>query len=125
MEIRNSSSTESSGASGAGFSLSVAEAGAVLSQAQSTRKKLEKLQRQTEILRQVSPAAHDPASVEYNARLANGRGVFDVAKDHVDAEVAYLDELIAKVEQAFRVTTGYESEAAHDLAARSHGGVAG
>jgi hypothetical protein len=125
VEIRDNSGTEPSAASGAGFSLSTTEATAVLSQAQNTLEKLIELRQQTESLKQVRPAAHDPASVAYNARLANGRGVFDAATDHVGAEAAYLSELIEKVEQAFRTTTGYESEAAHDLAARPHGGVAG
>ncbi|MDX3193806.1 hypothetical protein PV458_35860 [Streptomyces sp. MN03-5084-2B] len=125
MEIRNSGSTEASAASGAGFSLSVTEANAVLAQAQSTLEKLIELQQQTELLKQVRPAAHDPASIAYNAQLASGRGVFDAAGRHVGTEVAYLGELIDKIEEAFRATTGYESEAAHDLAAKPRGGVAG
>ncbi|MDQ7809366.1 hypothetical protein Q5425_37050 [Amycolatopsis sp. A133] len=123
MEIRNSS--EPSAVSGAGFSLSATEANAVLSQAQSTLEKLVELHQQTELLKQVRPAAHDPASIAYNAQLANGRGVFDAARDHVGAEVTYLGELIDKVKEAFRATTGYESDAAQDLAARPQGGVAG
>ncbi|ADJ47923.1 hypothetical protein AMES_6098 [Amycolatopsis mediterranei S699] len=125
VEIRNTGGTEPSAASGAGFSLSVTEANAVLAQAQNALAKLVELRQQTGYLKQVRPAAHDPASIAYNARLVNGRGVFDTARDHVDAEVRYLGRLIEKVEQALRTTSGYESEAAHDLAATPRGGVAG
>lgn len=111
-------------ASGAGFSLSLGEAKTVLAQALNALHKLEELQRQTHILKQVRPAAHDPASIAYNARLASGHGVFDAAGDHVDAEAKYLNELIAKIQVALRRIGDRDGEAARELAS-PNGSVAG
>ncbi|WP_086676658.1 hypothetical protein [Amycolatopsis pretoriensis] len=111
-------------ASGAGFSLSPGEAKTILAQALNALDQLQQLQRQTEILKQVSPAAHDPASIAYNARLVSGHGVFDAAGDHVNAEAKYLHELIAKIQVALRQIGDRDGEAARELGS-PNGGVAG
>lgn len=125
VEVRDTGGVPT--AAGAGFSLSPGEANAVLAQALSAREKLRQLRWLTDFLKQVSPAAHDPASVAYNARLSNGHGVFDAADTHINAEVAYLDELIEKIREAIRVTGERDAEAAEDVgkAGSPNGGVAG
>jgi hypothetical protein len=127
VEVRDSVGTQSATAPGAGFSLSPGEANTVLAQALSALDKLQQLQRQAEILLQVSPAADDPASVAYNARLASGHGVFDAADDHINAEAAYLNELIRKIRVALNMTGERDDEAARELGRpnSSNGGVAG
>ncbi|MEU8632509.1 hypothetical protein AB0C38_10100 [Amycolatopsis sp. NPDC048633] len=124
VNVRDSVGAEGATASGAGFSLSPGEAKTVLTQALNARDKLQQLQRQTEILRQVSPAAHDPASIAYNARLASGHGVFDAAGAHVNAEAAYLNELIAKIQVALSRVGDRDGEVARELGS-PNGGVTG
>ena len=109
---------------GTGFSLSPSEAKTILTQALNALDQLQQLQRQTQILKQVSPAAHDPASLAYNARLASGHGVFDAAGDHVNAEAKYLHELITKIQVALRQIGDRDGEAARELGS-PNGGVAG
>jgi hypothetical protein len=112
---------------GAGFSLSPEEAKAVLAQADAALLRLRLLLRQTEIWGQVTPAAGDPASIAYNSRLSNGHGVFDAAREHVNAEFNHLGALIDKIKAGLRVFTGHETEAARDIgkAGTPKGGVAG
>ncbi|WP_410628049.1 hypothetical protein [Amycolatopsis sp. cmx-8-4] len=126
-QVRDAGGAPPAGTSGAGFSLLPEEAQAVLSQAQNALEQLRQLQRQTETLKQVRPAANDPASLAYNARLANGQGVFSVLSDHVSSEAAYLDELVKKIQESFRVISGRDSAAAHDIGQTGtpKGGVAG
>jgi hypothetical protein len=96
----------------------------LLAQAINALDQLQRLRRQAEILRQVSPAAQDPASIAYNARLASGHGVFDAAGDHVNAEAAYLTELIARIRAALGRIGDRDGEAARELRT-PNGGVAG
>jgi hypothetical protein len=124
VEVQDGVGIHDATASGAGFSLSPGEAKAVLAQAINALGQLRRLQWQTEILRQVSPAAHDPASIAYNARLASGHGVFDAAGDHVNAEAAYLTELIARIQAALGQIGDRDGEAARELHS-PNGGVAG
>jgi hypothetical protein len=127
VAVRTGDGAQAAVTSGAGFSLSPEEARAVLSEAQTALDKLQRLQRQAEIFKRVNPAAGDPASVAYNARLADGQGVFSVARDRVGAEAAYLEELIKKLHDAFRMIGGHETAAARDIgrAGEPKGGVAG
>ncbi|SFW88615.1 hypothetical protein [Amycolatopsis australiensis] len=127
VEVRDGVGTGGATAAGTGFSLSPGEANAILAKATSAFDKLQELQRKAEILKQVSPAADDPASIAYNDRLASGHGVFDAADKHINAEAAYLEELIRKIRLALRLTGQSDREAARELGARgaSSGGVAG
>ncbi|MBE8519374.1 hypothetical protein ILP97_17980 [Amycolatopsis sp. H6(2020)] len=126
-KIQSDRDARASGSSGAGFSLSPAEAQAILAQADEVLDRLEQLKRDTGRLKQVAPAAGDPASVAYNSRLASGQGVFDAASQHVKAEVDYLGELITKIKAGLRVLGGHEAEAARDIgkAGVPSGGLAG
>ena len=126
-KIQSDGAAGASASSGAGFSLSPEEAQAALVQADGVLKRLRDLLWRTEGLQQVTPAAGDPASVAYNARLASGQGVFDAASRHVGAEVAGLSELITKIKVGLRVLGGHESEAARDIgkAGTPNGGIAG
>lgn len=124
VEIQDSVGAQGATASGAGFSLSPGEANAILAQALGALDKLQQVQRQAEILKQVSPAADDPASVAYNARLASGHGVFDVAGRHINAEADYLNELIRKIQAALGMIGDRDGEAAQEIGLPS-GGVAG
>jgi hypothetical protein len=100
---------------GAGYSLSPDEAHNMLKQAQSALTQLTGLKADVQNLKAVTPPARDPASVAYNARLANGSGVFDAGVSHVDTEIAYLNELIIKIKEAFKKITGHEPEAADQI----------
>ncbi|UOZ03299.1 hypothetical protein [Amycolatopsis sp. WQ 127309] len=99
----------------------------MLSQAQNALRRLRQLQRQAETLKQVRPAADDPASLAYNARLVNGQGVFSVLGDHVSSEAAYLDELVKKIQESYRLIGERDSAAAQDVdqAKTPKGSVAG
>jgi hypothetical protein len=66
-------------------------------------------------MKQVQPPAPDPASKAYNARLANGSGAFDAGVSHIGTEIAYLKELIDKINEAFKKITGHEAPVAADL----------
>jgi hypothetical protein len=109
----------------------------MLGQAQDALAELQKAQRQAGLLKQVQPPAKDPASSAYNARLVNGSGAFDFGVSHVDTEIAYLNELIDKIKEAFKKLTGHEPVAADAVtqagaplespgqSGSSHGGIAG
>ena len=126
-KIQSDGDARASASSGAGFSLSPEEAQAVLAQADGVLDRLNDLLWRTEGLEQVTPAAGDPASVAYNARLASGQGVFNAASRHVTAEVVELSELIKKIKAGLRMLGGHESEAARDIgkAGSPNGGIAG
>ncbi|MFC3455276.1 hypothetical protein [Amycolatopsis speibonae] len=98
-----------------GYSLAPTEANGMLGQAREALKALEALRRQTESLRAVRPPARDPASVAYNARLVSGAGAFGQGIAHIDVEIAYLKELIGKIEEAFKKITGRDAAAADDM----------
>ncbi|MFG1646691.1 hypothetical protein ACGFMK_40995 [Amycolatopsis sp. NPDC049252] len=127
VEMRDAGGASPAGTSGVGLSLSPEEAQAVLSQAQNALAKLQQLQRQTEALKQVQPAADDPASLAYNARLVNSQGVFCLAGDHVSSEATHLNALVEKIQESFRMINGRDSAAAHDIGQTGtpKGGVAG
>lgn len=109
------SSVETYGGGG-GYSLAPAAANDMLGRAKEALKELQKLQQRTELLKRVEPPAKDPASVAYNARLANGSGAFDQGVSHIDVEIAYLKELIGKIEEAFKKITGRDASNAAEMA---------
>ncbi|WP_410626446.1 hypothetical protein [Amycolatopsis sp. cmx-8-4] len=100
---------------GAGYSLSPDEAHNMLKQAQNALTELQKLRDNATSLQKVQPPAQDPASVSYNAKLANGSGVFDAGLSHINTEIAYLNELIIKIKEAFKKITGHEPTAADEI----------
>jgi hypothetical protein len=102
-------------ASGGGYSLAPEDAHNMLKQAESALDQLNRLRRDTDILKNVRPPAQDPASVAYNAKLANGSGAFDAGMAHVDTEIAGLNELIGKIKEAFKKITGHEPTAADEI----------
>jgi hypothetical protein len=102
-------------AGGAGYSLSPDEANDMLTQANNALTDLMQLRSQIEGTKRVTPPAQDPASVAYNARLASGSGVFVAGVTHVDTEIAYLNELIGKITEAFKKITGHEPEVAKTI----------
>jgi hypothetical protein len=87
----------------------------MLKQAQNALTQLVGLKADAQNLKAVKPPAQDPASVAYNARLASGSGVFDAGVSHIDTEIAYLNELIVKITEAFKKITGHEPEAADQI----------
>ncbi|WP_328610484.1 hypothetical protein OG943_15560 [Amycolatopsis sp. NBC_00345] len=112
----NSSSPPGGGAaSGGGYSLAPAAANDMLGQAKQALADLQDLQRRTEVLTKVQPPAQDPASKAYNARLANGSGAFDHGVTQIDTEIAYLNELISKIDEAFKKITGHEAPVAAEV----------
>lgn len=100
---------------GIGYMLSPTAAGDMLGQAEDALKDLNAIKVNAVNLKAVQPPAKDPASVAYNARLANGSGAFDAGVSHIDTEIAYLNELISKIKEAFKKITGHEATAATEV----------
>lgn len=102
-------------AGGAGYSLSPDEAHDMLKQAKHALQRLMGLKSDAQVMKFVQPPAQDPASVAYNAKLASGSGVFNAGVDHIDTEIAYLNELIGKITESFKKITGHEPDVTDEI----------
>ncbi|EME52935.1 hypothetical protein H074_31482 [Amycolatopsis decaplanina DSM 44594] len=104
------------GAAAGGYTLDPVEARDMLKQAAHELDRLYALKHHAETLKSVQPPASDPASRTYNARLVNGaNGAFEHGLAQIDKEIAYLEQLKAKIKEAFAKINGREATAEDEI----------